>query len=96
MATRAIWLHWVGELMEVWNYSSIGEGIENRGDSVFDFLQRQHGVTTESYRRPLGNGERINTSVVMDAAGLIAAARAAGIEMANEWEGWRWPAWVKP
>jgi hypothetical protein len=89
---RAIWLTMQDGMLEVWNYSSIGEGERRDGvESVYAFLQRQHGVTTESMRRNRGGSAWHQTSVVRDRDGLVAAAAAAGIEMANNWIGWSWP-----
>lgn len=94
---RAIWLTLQDGMLEVWNYSSIGEGQRRDGlQTVYDFLQGQHGKSTELTRRNRGGSAWCTTSVVKDVPGLVAAARAAGIELANEWDGWQWPDGVAP
>lgn len=87
---RAIWFYEEDRQLCVMNYSSIGESQRRDGiPSVYEFLTASHGVTTEAGKRRAPDGTAIKISIVTDRAGLEIAARAADIEIANEWPGWR-------
>jgi hypothetical protein len=86
---RAIYFYDEAGQSCVMNYSSIGESGRRDGTpSVYEFLCAQHGITTEAGKRRAPDGTAIHISIVRDRAALKTAARAAGIEIANEWPGW--------